>query len=201
LARLLSHPTRIPRRLRARRRGSERAQLLARLPKNGVVAEVGTWRGDFAAVILNSSRPARLYLIDPWEHRSEEKYQQASYGGRREGQQEMDAIHDGVLERFSSEIESGRVVIRRARSLEAAGSLSPQSLDWVYIDADHSYEGVRDDLESYFPLVKPGGFLAGDDYGHVGSWFGEGVTRAVDEFSGRCAELTIIGTQFLLRKH
>ena len=81
-----------------------------------------------------------------------------------------------------------------------AASFPDESLDWVYIDADHAYEGVKRDLEAYFRVVKPGGFIAGDDYGHVDRWFGDGVRQAVDEFAGRCAELTVIGTQFLLRK-
>ena len=42
--------------------------------------------------------------------------------------------------------------------------------------------------------------MAGDDYGQEGSWFEDGVKRAVDEFASRCAGLEVIGTQFLLRK-
>ena len=52
------------------------------------------------------------------------------------------------------------------------------TFDLIYIDASHDYEDVRDDILSYWPLVKPGGMLIGDDYG--GWW--KGVTRAVDEF-------------------
>jgi SAM-dependent methyltransferase len=179
----------------------QRRQLLAMLPQEGVCAEVGTWRGDFAAVILRSRRPRELYLIDPWEYRTEAEYEHASYGGHSEdGQQTMDAMHASVVDRFRAEIDDGRVLLRRARSGDAAASFPDESLDWVYIDADHAYEGVKRDLDAYFRVVKPGGFIAGDDYGHVDRWFGDGVTRAVDEFAARCSELTVIGTQFLLRK-
>jgi len=179
----------------------QRRQLLARLPEEGVCAEVGTWRGDFAATILGSRRPRQLYLVDPWEYRTEDEYQHASYGGQSEdGQRQLDAMHDSVVDRFRAQIEGGQVVVKRARSLDAAASFADESLDWVYIDADHAYEGVKRDLEAYFRVVKPGGFIAGDDYGHVDRWFGDGVRQAVDEFAGRCAGLTIIGTQFLLRK-
>ncbi len=201
VAKLARHPTRIPRKLRVRKRKDERGQLLARLPKGGVCAEVGTWRGDFAAVILDSRRPRELHLVDPWEYRTEERYQQASYGGHEQsGQQEMDAMHESVLARFRDQIDGGQVQVKRARSLDAAASFADESLDWVYIDADHSYEGVKGDLDAYFRVVKSGGFLAGDDYGHEGAWFEDGVARAVDEFAERCAELTVIGTQFLLKK-
>ncbi len=202
LARLSLHPTRIPRKVRVRRRGQERQRLLSLLPARAECAEVGTWRGDFAAAILASRRPARLYLIDPWEYRTDPGYDQASYGGHSEdGQARLDAMHASVLERFDAQIRSGQVLVRRARSLEAAAGFADESLDWVYIDADHSYEGVSGDLEAFFRVVRPGGFLAGDDYGHEGSWFEDGVRRAVDEFAPRCAALTVIGTQFVLQKH
>jgi Methyltransferase domain len=175
--------------------------MLAMLPAEGVCAEVGTWRGDFAAVILRERNPRRLFLVDPWEHRGEWAYEQASYGGRMDGgQRALDEMHAGVLERFAAEIEEQRVTVLRQRSTDAAAGLADESLDWVYIDGDHSYEGVRDDLEAFHRTVKPGGLIAGDDYGHVGSWFEDGVTRAVDEFKSRCAGLEVIGTQFVLRK-
>jgi len=179
----------------------QRRRLLALLPEEGVCAEIGTWRGDFAATILSSRRPRQLHLVDPWEYRTDAGYEHASYGGQREdGQREMDAMYESVIDRFRSEIDGGQVIVRRLRSFDAAASFADESLDWVYIDADHSYEGVKRDLDAYLRAVKSGGCLAGDDYGHVDRWFGDGVTRAVDEFSDRCADLTIIGTQFLLRK-
>ena len=175
--------------------------MLALLPAEGACAEIGTWRGGFAAVILADRRPRRLYLVDPWEHRGEEAYEKASYGGRMEGgQQALDAMHEEVLARFRDEIAEGRVTVVRRRSLQAAAEIEDGSLDWVYIDGDHSYEGVSADLAAWFPKVRAGGFLAGDDYGEEGSWFGAGVTRAVDEFRERCAGLEVIGTQFVLRK-
>jgi Methyltransferase domain len=200
-ARMLLHPTRIRSKRRWRRRRVERAQLLSLLPKDGVCAEVGTYRGDFAAAILRASSPRQLYLIDSWEYRTEEKYEDASYGGHAQaGQEGMDAMYEGVVERFRSEIDNGRVIVERARSLDAAASFSDESLDWIYIDADHSYEGVKRDLDAYYRVVKSGGFIAGDDYGQGDKWFGHGVTRAVDEFAAKSAELTVIGTQFLLGK-
>jgi hypothetical protein len=197
----LLHPGAIGRRRRrSRQRQEQRERLLALLPEEGTCAEIGSWRGDFAAMILSSRRPRQLYLVDPWEYRAESEYQQAWYGGpKQDGQAKMDAIHDSVADRFRPEIEAGQVLIRRARSVAAAASFSDESLDWVYIDGDHTYEGVKGDLEAYYRVVKSGGFLAGDDYSR-GNWFGDAVVRAVDEVAGRGAELTIIGTQFLLKK-
>jgi hypothetical protein len=174
--------------------------LLKLLPKRAVCAEIGTWRGDFAANILSSRHPRQLSLVDPWEYREESTYGGALYGGQTQaGREEMESIYQSVVDRFRSHIERGEVVVKRLRSVDAAASFPDHTFDWVYIDADHTYEGVRGDLEAYYRTVKPRGFLAGDDYGTPG-WWEDGVTRAVDEFAGRCAGLTVIGSQFLLRK-
>jgi hypothetical protein len=198
---LSSGPPTLPRAGAAQKRDAQRRSMLNTLPEHAVCAEIGTWRGDFAAVILEHREPELLYLVDPWEHRPEGEYAHASYGGRMEGgQQALESMHQGVLQRFGPEIARGQVQVLRRRSTSAAAGFADESLDWVYIDGDHSYEGVKADLEAYFRTVKSGGALAGDDYGHVGSWFGDGVTRAVDEFAARCAGLEIIGTQFVLKK-
>jgi hypothetical protein len=198
--RLRGHTSRllaeVPRRL-------ERRRLLAQFPKRGLGAEIGTWKGDFATRLLVSTRPSRLHLIDPWEYRDEPAYTSALFGGHRDdGHAEMEAIYDSVLERFSAEIERGQVLVRRSRSGAAAAEFDANALDWVYIDGDHTYEAVKADLEAYYRVIKPGGLLAGDDYGLPG-WWQDGVTRAVDEFaaSGRCEGPTIIGSQFLFRKN
>jgi hypothetical protein len=143
--------------------------------------------------------PKRLYLIDPWEYRDEGAYEHAFFGDRTPGgQAKMDAIHDGVRERFADAIGAGQVVIVRARS--ADGAQQVEGLDWAYIDGDHTYEAVAADLRNFFAALKPGGLLAGDDYGMVG-WWEDGVTRAVDEFtSANGLTLTVAGNQFLFKK-
>src|SRR4029077_17877878 len=101
-------------------------------------------------------------------------------------------------ERFAREIARGEVVIHRAPSVVAVAELP--ALDWVYIDGDHTYEGVWADLRSCWTKLSRGGCMAGDDYG-VRGWWKDGVTRAVDEFAASVdCEKRIIGTQFLLRR-
>jgi predicted O-methyltransferase YrrM len=169
---------RVYRALRPARSLPPRVRLLQRLPKGGVCAEIGVWRGDFSARILEVARPARLHLIDPWQAVAGEDYEGARYGGKlAEGQAEMDAVYAAVLERFGDD-----------------------ELDFVYIDGNHRYEFVKADLEAYARKIRPGGLLAGDDYGIEG-WWDDGVTRAVDEFigSGAAAVLSLEDGQFLLR--
>jgi predicted O-methyltransferase YrrM len=62
----------------------------------------------------------------------------------------------------------------RMTSIDAARLYQDQSLDLVFIDADHSFDAVCKDIEIWLPKVKPGGILAGDDFGSPD------VTRAVN---------------------
>ena len=67
----------------------------------------------------------------------------------------------------------------------------------VHLDASHGYEDILRDTEAYWPLVDPGGFLVGDDYGEA--WVG--VTRAADEFAARLGtELVIEAPKWIVQK-
>jgi hypothetical protein len=190
-------------RLRQARHRQERARLLRRLPKRSVGVEIGVWAGDLSAAILRAVRPTRLHLLDPWAFAPDERYEQAWYGGARAGSQaEMDEVYERVLQRFETEIADGAVVIHRSTSAEAAAEFEDASLDWVYVDGNHLYEYVQMDLALFAPKVRPGGLLAGDDYGAAG-WWDDGVRRAVDRFlvtQAGAYEPVFLRDQFLLRR-
>jgi hypothetical protein len=156
--------------------------LLNEMPRNSVCAEIGVYRGDFSQRIVEVVSPARLHLVDPWKFQESEVYGQSLYGGERgENQANMDAIYESVNRRFAAPIKERIVTLHRANSIDAAGTFADNYFDWIYIDGDHQYEFVKADLHAWFPKIKPGGFIAGDDYGEGGWWKG-GVKKAVDEF-------------------
>lgn len=148
----------------------DRAALLERLPKGGVVAEIGVDHGDFSERILAINRPAELHLIDMW---ATKRYHQ----GLR--------LH--VEQRFSREIAAGVVRIHRGRSIDRLAGFTDATFDWVYIDTDHSYTTTAAELELARIKVKPGGIIAGHDF-VTGNWDGGvryGVVEAVHEFCVR----------------
>jgi hypothetical protein len=59
----------------------------------------------------------------------------------------MDEIYERVRRRFAKQLATGVVRLHRSPSAEAAGSIEDGSLDWVYVDGNHLYEFVRQDLE------------------------------------------------------
>ncbi len=178
---------------------ADRYRLMAHLPRRGTGAEVGVWKGDFSAQLLRFNRPQKLYLVDPWTAFEKPGYERAAYGGRSGGEDRMQSIHDSVAGRFSRQCRDGRVVMLRMDSQQAAVELGEQRFDWIYIDADHTYDAVKRDLENFRALIRPGGILAGDDYG-VRGWWEDGVKRAVDDFAREVGlEPVLYGCQFLIR--
>jgi SAM-dependent methyltransferase len=194
-------------RFAGRRPGREEVRefILRRMPRHGVVAEIGVDLGDFSEKILAFNRPRELHLIDPWTIESGEYRQrettaaaQAVASARR-----LDSVarYDFVCDRFASDIAGGLVVLHRSNSEVAGAEFPDLCFDWVYIDANHSYECVRRDLELYYRKLRPGGFIVCDDYHHAGFW-DDGVTRAVDEFmaSGRARRIFKRRSQFVMRR-
>ena len=73
----------------------------------------------------------------------------------------------------------------RMKTTEAAKVTEDNSVDFIYVDAGHTYEAVMEDLEAWWSKVKVGGIIAGDDYytGYVhAAGYTFGVSDAVDVF-------------------
>ena len=158
-----------------------RLRIARMLPKNAVGAEIGVWKGDFAARLLELSAPRKLHLIDPWETRADAGYEQAWYG--KASGVDMNAVYSEVCARFTNEIASGQVELHRLPFSVAMTSFPDGALDYVYIDGDHAYDAVLGDLELAVRKVRKHGAICVDDH-MTGRWWGDGVVRAVNETLG-----------------
>jgi len=138
-------------------RDEHRQEILKRLPKGGVGAEIGVWEGGFSEVLLAVAQPTRLHLIDPWEFQPD--FANTAFGKPRNEDRMADKFLL-VQEKFK---DDPRVVLHRAYSDVALESFEDHSLDWVYIDGNHNFEVVKSDLELSLRKVRPGGVIAGDD--------------------------------------
>jgi predicted O-methyltransferase YrrM len=145
----------------------DRVEMLRRLPKNAIVAEIGVYKGDFSEKILSICQPEKFLLIDVWNLK----------GDRGE-------LFDEVTARFAKYVASHQVEMIRSLSYDAIHDCKDQYFDWVYLDTDHSYKVTIRELEELRPKMKPGGIIAGHDY-ILGNWnagFRYGVIEAVREF-------------------
>lgn len=143
-----------------------------------VGAEIGVFAGDMSARLLDGHRGLTLHMVDSWEGSG------AAYADDSDWHAALtDEMQNGYMEhstRKTAFAQTRRHLIR-SRSTAAAAKFAAASLDFVFIDADHSYEGCRSDIEAWSTKVKPGGWLCGHDFAHpeYPEW---GVERAVREF-------------------
>ena len=156
--------------------------LVAQLSVPSMVgAEVGVCQGDTSAELLRRFPSLILNMIDSWQASPPE----SAY--RRTGDRQARANTTAHLRNLAITLERtgfafDRRRILRESSLAAAPRFADESLDFVFIDAAHDLESVRQDIAAWWPKVCVGGFLAGHDYGHRRF----GVTAAVEElFPGR----------------
>jgi hypothetical protein len=145
----------------------------------GVGVEIGVCEGEYSEHILKNRSVERLFSVDSWRH----------WGHNPDSNDVSDFEHAcrarTALERLT--VFGDRSVIVRASSEIASSLFLDGSLDFVYIDASHDYESVYKDLCLWFPKIKAGGIISGDDfvdgpYACNKRTTEFGVKRAVTEF-------------------
>lgn len=159
-----------------------------------VGVEIGTFKGGFAKTILDTWS-GKIYLVDVWRALSTSEYDDATSTLHNQT-----AFYDTMK---SIEGYEDRAFMLRMKGEFAVELFDDESLDFVYIDANHAYESVKKDMELWFPKLKKGGLFAGHDYLAI-DWYNDphflengkdkhiyssdgylgvfGVNPAVDEF-------------------
>jgi acetyltransferase-like isoleucine patch superfamily enzyme/tetratricopeptide (TPR) repeat protein len=136
-----------------------REEILKLMPQGGVCAEVGTQTGGFAKLILAHLKPTKLHIFDidftPFDRPA-----------------------------FAPLIQDGIVELYKGDSSSCLGQQPDHSFDFIYIDGDHAYEGVRKDLAAAGQKIKPDGWIVCNDYTLYSPLekIQYGVYRAVNEF-------------------
>lgn len=152
-------------------------------------AEIGVLKGEFSKHILENW-DGYLFMVDCWQQQDPDIYFDIA-NQPNDIQERNFNLAMAVASSYS-----GRVTVLRYYSTEAAKLLVDEGvmLDWVYFDANHSYESTAQDLKDWYPLIRPGGVVAGHDYldaeNNCGSRFG--VKSAVDEFAKEIGAKVIV---------
>ncbi len=117
-------------------------------------AEIGVWHGKFSEAFCLANPNLQMLSVDAWE----------SFHGyvdtKAKSVEGMQLAEASARERLSK----CNCDIRKGASVDVAKTIPDRSLDFVFIDANHSYEAVRDDLRAWVPKVKSGGIISGHDY-------------------------------------
>lgn len=134
-------------------------------------AEVGVCNGYYSKTLLDTIPDLKLHGIDKW---SEDV---RSHKARHE----KDEAYNKTLDILAEFIAKGSFHVIRKSSMEALCDIADESLDFVFIDADHTYDAVKEDINGWTPKVRKGGVVSGHDYYEFKSGKG-GVIPAVNEY-------------------
>ena len=141
-----------------------------------VGAEIGVDTGKTCKVLFEKIPGIFLYLVDRWiETPKGDSYFQGSRKLAHEPQKYFDKAYNGV----KAIAKPYKHKILKMDSVEAAQHVKDDSLDFVFIDGDHSYVGTKRDIKAWLPKVKEGGWICGHDYDNQNT-LGD-VKSAVDE--------------------
>ena len=140
------------------------------LPKGGIIAEIGVFNGDGARCILEHCQPKELWLIDVWSPVVDNSTKRC-----------LDHYLAILTWAKLNSTSNTKIKIIRDQSLAAANFFPDEYFDWVFVDGDHRYGPVRDDLHVWTLKTKKDGYICGDDFTLTyPKW--EGVHKAVIEY-------------------
>lgn len=137
------------------------------------IVEIGSYCGESTLIINSCFSSATINSVDPYASYREDN---STYDLDEQAKElkEAEAVFDAICQRFPN------IKKNKAHSLDFVSSVPDQSLDFVYIDGDHSYAAAKRDIVSWIPKVKVGGVICGHDI----TW--QTVRKAlVDVFGGR----------------
>ena len=113
-------------------------------------------KGKNFGKLIRRARPNLIYGIDIWKDDGI-----TSHNDAKLTQEQNDQLYNNLK---NLEAKDHHVKIIREYSHIAASSFPDNFFDFVYIDADHTYEAAKDDIKLYWPKVKVNGILSGHDY-------------------------------------
>lgn len=149
-----------------------RLEMLRELNLNDpkVSVELGVDQGEFSRFVIDQLQAKRHFMVDTW---ATERFNEAKM--------------NEVEQKFADEINLGKAKIIREESINAATLFSNSSVDFCYVDTDHSYAQTYAELLAWAPKIASGGVLAGDDFsvGNPKSGISYGVIHAVLDFLKR----------------
>jgi predicted O-methyltransferase YrrM len=173
---------------------------LAQSTRDTTVIDVGVWKGQSTITMARAMREAGIdgcvIAVDTFLGSAEHWDHTRNLFGRSHGLPDLYGtflanVHAAGVTAYVVPLpqtsSNAAIVLRRLRITASV----------IHIDAAHEYEAVLQDAQDYWAILKPGGYLIGDDYDP--SW--PGVIRAAGEFSAKlCRPLTIEQPKWILQK-
>jgi hypothetical protein len=133
------------------------------LGKNPIGVEIGVFKGEFSKEIINKTNMT-LYMVDVWKELEDSEYLDSSNHRN----------HVTVFEDTMTSISGleDRGIMIRGKSSTVSKLFNDESLDFIYIDANHAYDYVKEDIDIWYPKLRRGGILSGHDYINM-DWYND----------------------------
>jgi predicted O-methyltransferase YrrM len=140
--------------------------LLTKVPDGGIFLECGAWLGASSSYLCDQAEDRiKVFIVDSWKGSSDEL-----------DTHQILATQTDIYPLFLENMGNRKFTPIRKTSVEASKDFKDESCDVIYIDMEHTYEAVIEDLHHWYPKLKKGGYIAGHDAYHPG------VSRAIKEF-------------------
>jgi 23S rRNA U2552 (ribose-2'-O)-methylase RlmE/FtsJ len=160
----------------------KRADILPLLPKGGVFVEIGVALGDYSATIMQICQPDMFVGLDVFTVHETQKLWGKPTVEVLKGKTHEEFYRD----RFKKLIEAGRMNVIAGDTSEALATMADGSIDIAYVDGDHAYDFVKNQLVILNSKVKPNGWIILNDYtmGNIENRMFKrfGVIQATHEF-------------------
>ena len=146
------------------------------------VVEIGSFEGRGSLILerqLCLHPDSVLYCIDPWDD---------GYVKGKSETKDLDPLFKGQYQRFIENTKTlPKIKPLRGSSNDIVPTLSDDSIDFAYIDGDHSPEQVYKDGVMMFPKIRSGGYIVFDDYEwiHNNMRCGDGIDKFLKEYSDK----------------
>lgn len=154
--------------------------------KDAILFEIGSYIGGSAIIFYEYFK--NVNCVDAW------------VGGYDINDKASSQNMVEVELQFDKNTKHTSILKHKGLSVDVAKSIPDESIDILYIDATHTYDGVRSDLEAWIPKVKKGGIISGHDYETKNEgWDNGGLKKAIHEIVGKPDQ--IFGTNWLVFKN
>ncbi len=131
-------------------------------------AEIGVAEGRYSQVLCQNIPDLKLIAVDSWDNY---RTIRRAVGSSKTGE-----------ELTKERLLPFKAIIIKKTSMDAVKDITDESLDFVYIDADHSYQAIKDDIREWSKKVRKGGIVSGHDYYIFPNSGSKDVINAVDEY-------------------
>jgi len=151
--------------------------------------EIGVWRGEYSEILCKANPNLHLYSIDSWQLSSYEKLEQEIALNAPQ------SYFDGKYKEAVQRLSRYNCTIVKKDSMPALADFEDESLDFVYIDANHDFVSFTNDLHYWLKKIRPGGIISGHDYAYFSYKKFNHVKRALIPYarSYRMIPLFVVG--------